>query len=440
MRRPFLRGSAILFALIVMAIGSVALAAWINLLANRVLYAEQLSAGVDRRITLQNSRALATQYLLQNVLPLSYSTPLSASVADNWGAFSAAGPAGGNPLTPLESVDQPAGSNPFSPGSDGGYTVDIPVTLSDGVNDTNWTFQTRSRSPMFAYDLFTSQRPTLNAGGDPGVSVGLHANESSRIWNSATYGLTVDRFQTPALPLPGLSLLNGGGSTVLVSNFPFSPVTSGNVGTFWGYNGAVADVYSASTINSLTNRVLSAAHVYVNPLVVSNVGGVMSDGSGNVTIDLLEASLMRVFIDGNATAIHLTGHATSDDATADDRPGLLIVYVQTASTSTNDLATIEFLNKNNRRLYLGVQKSTGTGVNFSFTSVGNPLGWRLGMSLENTPAQFNLAGGSLALTGGLRTDSGVAIAGGTISLYREANPKLLERHGDRIGWLESYRQ
>lgn len=423
-----------------MAIGGVVLAAWINLLANRVLYTEQLSAAVNRRITLENSRALASQYLLQNVVPLSHSAGITASVSDNWGAFSAAAPGGGTPLTPLDSIEQPAASNPFSPGGNGGYTVDIPVTLSDGVHDLNWTFQARSRSPIFAYDLFTSQRPTLNSGGDPGVSTGLHVNETTQLWTSATYGLTVTNLQTPSLSLPGISVLNLSGNTVPVSNFPFLPVTSGNVGTFWGYNGAIADVYSASTINSLANRVLAAAHVYVDPLLVSSVNGVTSDGTGNVTIDLLDPSLMRVYIAGNASTIRLTGHATADDAVADDRPALLVVYVQTAATSSLDLATIEFQNKNNRRFYLGVQKSTGTGVTFNFTSIGSPLGWRFGATLENTPAQFNLAGGSLALTGGIRTDSGIGITGGGITIYRETDPKLLERHGDRIGWLENYRQ
>lgn len=437
------QASAVLYVLVVMAIGGVVLAAWINLLANRVLYTDQLIAGVGRRVTLENSRAMATQYLLQNVLPGSHSNLVSAAVDDNWGAFTIDAPAGGLQLVPLESVAQPEGNNPFSPGGDVGYTVDLPVTLSDGVNDQTWTFQARSRSPIFSFDLYTAQRPTLNPGNPVNVSTGLHVNESSFIWvpNSPnSYGITTARFETPTVTLPGLSVQDAGGNTVLMSNFPFLPITSGNVGSAWGYDGAISNVRPTGSINSLTNHATDYAYLYVDPLVVSNLGGIMSDGAGNVTIDLLEASLMRVFIDGNVTTLHLTGHASGSWAVADDRPALLVVYLQTAATSTNDLATVELLNESNRRLYLAIKKNTGTGVNIQATSTGTPLRWRLAATVENTPVNFALAGGSLELRGGIRSDASISVSGGSMSIVRELDPKLLERHADRIAWLESYRQ
>ncbi len=440
MRKHSQRGTVLVYALIVIAAGAVLLTGWIHVLAARAQFTEQMSAAMTRRATLANSKLFASQYLLQYVLSGSYTGAVSASLGDGSASFSLTGPASGQPAwVPLESVGVSAAVNSFSPGAGGGYTVDFAATLSDGTNDIPWNFQARTRSPIYAHDLMTSQRPTVNASSQIIITSGLRISENTVIWrpNSPNaFSLTTLTYQTPTT-FPSVSLLNNSGQATVMSNFAFLPVTSGS-----GYDGSISVVNPTVTTapNSLVYRALSASHIQVDGRADSDETGVTSDGEGLITIDLLEPGLNVVYIVGGASTIRLQGQSSAAELTqADDRPSILIVYLQDVSAGY-DLSRIELTGQNNRRIYLAMKKNTGTAVTVASLTAGNPLFWRLGGVFENMPLAFSLAGGSLELRGGLRSDQSISVTGGTIAVTRETDPKMLERYADRLAWLENYRE
>jgi len=460
-------GSAIIYALIVIVVGAVILAGWINVLAARVLYTEQMSAALQRRIVLENSRLLASQYLLQNVLPGSYTGTSSVTLADNSAAFRITGTNIGSPLT---STSISAALNAFSPGGGGGYTLDISVSLNDGSAGAfawnPWVFQTRSRSPIYGFDLFTSQRPTLspssqiilpsglNVGGNivsPVYAGSSYLGANVVLWRPNApndYRLTsAVSYETPTVSFPTVSPINSG----LMSNFAFSPVTSGS-----GYDGSISVINPSGTApNSLVTKhnmagagaisiVGTGTDIYTTTTQDPNTGVITgtytylsANGAGTVTVLVIEPLLNKIYIPGSTTTLILQGQANAADlVTANQRPPLLIVVNETGASS---LTSIQFQNQNNRRLYVGVKKSTAATVAVS-AAAGS---WRLGGVFENTALSF-AAGGALSLTGGLRTDSSISLGSGTtVNITREnddTDPKLLERYADRYGWLETYRQ
>ncbi len=446
---PRRSASALIYALIVIAVGAVVLAGWIYLMGARTLFTEQMSLAVKRRLVLENSRQMVSSYLLENVLPGSHAAGFTADLGNTWGAFTIDGPAvSEGPWQPLESEAVSEAANVFSPCGSGGYTVDFSAALSDGNATQQWLFQARSRSPLFAFDLFHSLKPTENPSTQIIVQAGLRVDQGAVLWapNAPnSYALTVGSYRTPTVGLPSASLLDGGGANVLLSNFAFLPVTSGAAGTGLGYDGAVSVVSPAvvGAVNSLSQRVLGSPHVYVDPNVENTdetLDGVTCDGAGNVTIDLLEPGVSRIYIAGGVSTLTLQGQSSAPDlVTADDRPGLLIVVVQDAS-ALRDLTSIQLEGQNNRRLYLAVKKNTGTAVAVTSASPSPQVGWRFGGIFENTPVNFSVTGDVLQLQGGLRSDQPVGIAGGFVDIVRETDPKLLERHADRIAWLESFQE
>ncbi len=463
-------GSAIIYALIVIVVGAVVLAGWINVLAARVLYTEQMSAALQRRIVLENSRLLASQYLLQNVLPGSYTGTSSATLTvtgTTWAAFQITGTNIGSPLT---STSISAALNAFSPGGGGGYTLDISAALNDGSAGAfawnPWMFQARSRSPMYGYDLFTSQRPTLSPGSQIVLASGLNVRgntvspayagssflgANAVLWRPNApndYRLTsAVSYETPTVSFPTVSPINSG----LMSNFVFPPVTSGS-----GYDGSISVINPSGTApNSLVTKhnmtgagaisiVGTGTDTYTTTTQDPNTGVITgtytylsANGAGAVTVLVIEPLLNKIYIPGSTTTLILQGQANAADlVTANQRPPLLIVVNETGASS---LTSIQLQNQNNRRFYIGVKKSTAATVTVSATAGS----WRLGGVFENTALSYN-AGGALSLTGGLRTDSSISlVAGTTVNITREnddTDPKLLERYADRYGWLETYRQ
>ncbi|MFZ4681061.1 MAG: hypothetical protein ACOYMS_01050 [Terrimicrobiaceae bacterium] len=462
-------GSAVIYALIVIAVGAVVLAGWIQVMSARVLYTEQMSLSLKRRIALENSRLLASQYLLQSVLPGTYSGTSSVTLADNWAGFRLTGTNTGAPLT---ATSISAALNAFSPGGGGGYTLDVAADLRDGSDvDANawhpWLFQARSRSPIYGFDLFTSQKPTLspssqiilpsglNVVGDtvsPAYAGSGYLGANVVLWRPNapnSYGLTsAVSYQTPTVSFPTVSPINGG----VMSNFAFAPVTSGS-----GYDGSISVVDpGGSAPNSLVAKhaltgtsalaiVGTGTDTYSTTTQDPNTGVITgtytylsANGAGTVTVLVIEQLLNKIYIPGNTTTLVLQGQSNSTDlTTANNRPPLLIVVNETGASQ---LTSIQFQNQNNRRFYLAVKKATAGTVSLS-AAAGS---WRMGGVIENTALSLNVTGGTLSIVGGLRTDSSISLnSGAAVNITREnddTDPKLLERYADRFGWLEAYQQ
>jgi len=481
-------GSVLIYSLIVLAVGSLVLAGWVQLLATRAIATVDLGDRINQRLILENSRLLARQYLLENVLPGNYDGPVSLAAADGWAAFSLTGTTTGAPLdvTPdSPGAPQIEHLNVFSPEGSDGYGLNISATLSDGISGMAWDFQTRSSSPIFGHDFFTSQKPTLLVGTQIVVSTGWYSTGNTVVWvpNSPNdFDFTSETYQAPTVSLPTMTPpLDGAGQPVLMSNFAFPPVTSGPAGGGSGYGGFLSVIQPAGggllykagwpPARSLAGASDPApAHVAVysdgdestlpNPhvdLVMTGTApappylGVSSDGAGTVTIDLSANNSQLIYITNDVSTLILQGQllgsadyaasATDDKAEEDEvdpRAGLLIVYVQDGGTTRN-LTSIQLQGQNNRRVYLAVKKTNDPQSGLTLTTNTTNARWRLAGVFENVPITWSLAG-DLQLIGGLRSDASLAVTGGSVSVFREADPRLLSRHADRLAWLEAYRQ
>ncbi|CAN5408157.1 hypothetical protein BH09VER1_BH09VER1_09840 [soil metagenome] len=443
----------LVFALMVLVVGAVILAGWIHVMAGRVLYTE---AGIDamkRRIVLENSRALASQCILQNVVSGSLTAAVSVTLDNGWGGFTFTA----TNVVPLTTYGSPAWINVFSPGGSGGYSAEIQGTLSDGSNplgssditsDYPWVFKARSRSPMLGFDLYTSQTPPSSfdihdaANFNVGGNVVLWSSDSPN-----TYLLRASTYQVPSFTSTTISDLSGG--VLLTSNFAFAPITTGV--SFTGASSTVNPGGSGATyLSSLLYKaggpasrspadpdavsVYSGTGAMVNTATNSSVNGVTSNGGGGLTIDLSNESLQKVYIVGSLTSITLQGYVSGGFKTADELPAVLVVYAESGAST---LSTITLQNPNNRRLYLGVKKATNGVVTIQPSTSGT---WRLAGTFENTPITFSVGSGTLLIQGGLRSDQSVLVNSGTVSVTRETNPlSLIERYGDRNVWLETYR-
>lgn len=457
-------GSVLIYALIVLAIGALVLTGWVQLLATRAIATTETSKAMKGRLIMENSRLLASQYILQNVLTETYAGPgFHMAAGGSWAEFYLTGTSTGAPLGVTSDSDH---LNVFSPGGASGYGLNISARLFDGtVNLVPWDFQTRSISPIFAHDLLTVQSV---------VSSDWDVDGNTVVWDPVSQGdfdFVSNTYQIPTVSPP---VKNKAELPVLMSNFAFPPVTSGGA----GYGGFLSVIHPADVTRGLLYKAgwrptgdttPAPAHIAVysdddpgtepNPhvnLVMTGTApdpsylGVSSDGSGTVTIDLSESNSQLIYITNDVSTLILQGQllntadyaigATDDKADGvevDPRAGLLIVYVQDDGTARN-LTSIQLQGQNNRRVYLAVKKSNVPQSGITFTTNTPGARWRLAGVFENVPLTWSLVG-DLQLIGGLRSDASVEVTGGTVSVFRETDPRLLARHAARLAWLESYR-
>lgn len=446
----------LVYALMVLVVGAVIMAGWIHVMAGRVIYTEQGIEAVKRRIILENSRAMASQYLLQNVLSGSLSVAVTGTLDGGWGGFTFSSGTG----VPLTSLAFSPWINVFSPGGAGGYCVDVVGTLSDGsnpqdysnvVSDYAWKFQCRSRSPMLGFDLYTSQVPP--SGFDIHVDSSVIVGGNAMLWspNSPnTYSQKAYTYQVPSYTTTTVTGLSG--TSILPSNFAFAPITTGA-----GFSGSSSTInpggtgatyYSSllykaggpttrSPADAASISVYSGTTALVNTATTSSMYGVTSDGGSNLYIDLSNESLQKVYIQDNPpkiTSITFYGYVSGGSSTADQLPAVLVTFVETGSSRLN---TISLQSSNNRRLYLGVKKENNGTVTITPSVSGT---WRLAGTFENTKVAFTVGSGALQIVGGIRSDQSVLVNSGTVNVTREANPLILmESYGDRNVWLETYR-
>lgn len=397
-RKPL--GSAVIYALVVMVAGTFVLAGWAHLMATRTLYTEQLPDGITRRLTLENSRLMATEYVLQYMSGAAISTNavvstdfggFSVSVApDFWSTFGQ--PASNSPFVSSFSV---AGATRYIDASTTnfvrGYMAKQQASLSDGTTNSSWTFQMRTRSPVWGWDLVT-----LEAGATVGGGLALAPN--------AALG-------TPVGPAVDGALLG------------------------------VAVRREISGIDAFFAEALTAG-TDIDPFVeveddVDKTKLYTCDGAGHVTIYLkrppssFDPDLIKTYrLTG--TPLSLT---FSDDALDPSVDVSLWPPIRVVSASMT-LASINVANGNQRRLYLGIDNG-GTPLAISFAG---DAASRLAAVFRNAPVTLSVPG-NLQLTGGIQTDSSLTTGSGTVTFFRELNPRTgLERSAARRAWLEVYRE
>jgi hypothetical protein len=217
-----------------------------------------------------------------------------------------------------------------------------------------------------------------------------------------------------------------------------------------GYSNVVWDPNSPG--NSLRNKALDSKTLPALYMVDGGVSstssnGYSSDGAGTVSVDLSNPTLDVVVVE-NAATLQLRGQSTATAWTdVASYPSVLVVYHQAAG-SAHSLSAIQCLNKNNRRVVLGVKKDpnqAAVAVTFpdaSTTQAEVGPNWRLIAHFENTPVTLDFSGSSVDLTGGLVTDqsfAGPTGGGRTLHIYREMSPLGLTSKTPRRAWAEGFR-
>lgn len=425
MNRSLQSGGILVVVLSIMLLTTAITAGWLVVMTSQLAYVEEFSAGTQRRIALNNATALARQYLLVSALTKNSGSGAGADLGDGWGSV-AIPASSGAPLTTFQSS---SGENPFNPGNGGGYTEDLVVTMAAGGDEPVRRFQMRSRSLALSGTLAVFQAPVTAVSGTLAVS------GQTLLWNPAgTYSVTTASYTAPSQPAAVLSNIAPG-------NFPFVPQTGSEIAGAPNYQGQLNVVANTSGINSLVAMAAASAPNGMQTITGSDASdedGVHCDGSGNVTIDLLDHQLGNVVITGNVTHLTFTGQTTAADRTSAGNAAAVLVVVNQTAPPTN-LTEVNFTNSNNRRLALAIKTASGSATTFRFPQAGTST-WRLLMTLEATPVTFDLGGASQIIVGGLQSDRAVSVSSGSLSLSAETDPKLLDRLAPRTGWIEAYTQ
>lgn len=439
------RAAALLYVLVVVAITGAVLTASLYAISTRAKFHEEALASSKRRITLENSRALATQFLRENVLASNLTSNQDITASAGMGGFIMTGPS-----TPPLAVDPSSsalqGYNHFSPGELGGYAVRYVTELRDGAGGTSVRhFFARSRSPIFSGNSMNAQLPVTS-----GVTIGP-ASVSARtiLWqpfSPNSYQLGTSTYLVPLSSSSPSLLTNLGGGYSLPSNFPLVPQTSGITGSVvsgdisgTGYDGAISVIHpsDASAPNSLYAKV--PASWQIDPRTAKNENGIVCDGHGFVSIDLLAPTIQAIYLGDGVQTLRLIGQTTPAQASdAQNRFALLIVVEDSAPVSSTSLSTIQLQGDNVRRVYLAVKKSYASNVTIRGEPTGSPTTWRLAGVFENTPVTWDLGNKTFTLTGGFRTNSSFQVANGTMSIVRDSAPENLELRADRSAWLETF--
>lgn len=397
-KRPV--GSAVIYALVVMVAGTFVLAGWAHLMAARTVYTEQLPDSIKRRLVLENSRLMATQYALEYMSGSVAGT--NAVVATDFGGFSLTvapdfwstfGQTASN--SPFVSSFSPAGATRYIDGSAvnfvRGYVAEGEASLSDGTTNSSWTFQMRSRNPVFGFDLVA-----LDDGGAVGGGLALAPN--------AALG-------TPVGPAVDGALLG------------------------------VAVRREISGIDAFFAEALTDG-VEIDPFVeveddVDKTKLYTCDGAGQVTIYLkrppasFDPDLIKTYrLTGTPATLILSDDALDPSADVSLWPPIRVVCESLTLTS------VTVPNGNQRRLYLGIDNG-GNALTITF---GGDAPSRLAAVFRDTPVSLSVPG-NLQLTGGIQTDNALTASAGTVTFFRELSPRSgLERNVARRAWLEVYRE
>lgn len=403
-------GAVLVFALLILIVAAVTLGGVAQFAATRALVGAREWDEARQRVLLDNSRAMAREFVLQTMFLTNGPTNVS-SAATAEGGFVVLTNTSANFWSSSSSGSGTNQTiNPFTAMERGGfYPPVIQAGLWDGStnadgshrDDVFWNFQVRTRSPIAA-----------------GLSLACHNSDGHLAHTTAS--------------IPYFDHSNG---VVGLTNMPSTAFTSATSGTN-GYGGSLFETAAASFATYLT---------YTNVLITNQPSGtnwsaVVDLAPTLATIDPSNTNVVFRYVvpmtnganPGFVTQVVLRG-ATNGASS----PPVLVVVEANNTVMTNLLLT----NNNTRRAYF-TRLATNTSAPNLFVSSTNATSWRLGMTVvagnkglfTRSRVTFNTP--SLTMTGGLRTDAEIAAAP---TFTNETDPAGLDYLGDRIMWLEDRR-
>jgi hypothetical protein len=253
-RRRRERGSVLVFCMVLAALGTIGLAAWLSLLSARSHQVEANFTALKRRAVQNNSKALAYHALYRNHLHIA--TGLNAAktytLPDSLGRVTirsyAAAPLAQASTRRMSKI----GTTPLR-----SYTTDVIADIGLGTTTIPWTFQLRSENPMMGGELLAFHPPADFDSAGPIVSGNLRVKGRAVFWDAGhrdfTAGVQADEFLLPNDLIQTTTFRNTAGANILPLNYPIPRQTTGFAGSNPSYLGEL-DIVS-STANSHNSHV-----------------------------------------------------------------------------------------------------------------------------------------------------------------------------------------
>lgn len=400
-------GSVLVFVVLILAVGAFVLAGIAQLGATQAVVGQDEWASLNRRVRVENSRALARQYVLQKMFS-SVITNVSYTNASGLGGFTLEASLVTNFWTTLSDMNNNASLkiNPFTLMERGGfYRTVVGGTVSDGVDDIQWNFQVRTRSPITAGYPVVQHKPanhdvSLLADTNPYVDmnnaeqfIGFH--EMARMRVSSVNSTAVDSD---------------------------------------GYVGYLDPPIGIAAYGPFTQAEAEPSETEGQLKMVINLG--VSDANEASSVLIYEVPASATYINTNdmppttntfpVSAVELIGTDTS---------GLkpLQVIIPEANTNTETLILTGSNHADwGRPVYVNYRRPTNGGA-LLVTTTNATGSWRIGITAVHSDIEFD---GGITIFGGVRTDG--AISGSPV-FRQELNPQGLDYIADRMMWLEDYK-
>ncbi len=491
---PFIRnlqGTILIFSLIVILGGTLVLAGWAQMMATRATYTTTTEEGQKRRIAIANGRALARQYVLNQMPSGTIGSALQGtnfSLADGWGGFAI------NFASGVWSNTNFVEGNPFNPISGPSFVVTNLGTISNSAEALNWTYLIRSRSPVLSgYPIVVQNPATTNLAW-------VAANAKKIFW-SEVIGFS----NSPAIPFTSGTNSSGFGTNGYIGYFA-SPLSTNYV-------------YSPATVTYPTNTFSTNTAVFVPPPVTNGGtitrnfdGGTMtanvsaSQPAAIVRYDIPNAftnlfaftnTVTNVNIATNSSIVtnsttYITGTNYTWNAKHTRITGTNYTYGTNYTTATNytyttNYATNTYIDRftnssatnvtiaasaetnalhiiipasntnltqitlsgatNTRMVYVN---HAGANLTLQTATTNENYTWRMGITVATFPSSFAVraptGSRSLTIQGGIRSVRNIDVNQGNLVLSTNTSPAMsgsnassAELITDRIIWLEEQR-
>lgn len=256
-RRRYERGSVLVLCMVLAALGTIGLAAWLSLLSARGHQVEANFTALKRRAVQNNSKALAYHTIYANHLHTT--TGLNAATTynlpDSLGRATirsyAAAPLSQSSTQRMSKI----GSTPLR-----SYSTDVIADIGMGTTTIPWTFQLRSENPVMGGELLAFHPPADFDSATPIVSGNLKVKGRAVFWDAGhrdfTGGVQADEFLLPNDLIQTATLQNTAGANILPLNYPIPLQTTGFANGSPSYLGELDIVSSTNNPhNSHTQRI-----------------------------------------------------------------------------------------------------------------------------------------------------------------------------------------
>ncbi|WP_038162789.1 hypothetical protein [Verrucomicrobium sp. BvORR106] len=480
------RGAAMMFALAMVMVGTIAVTGMMYVLGARLQQAERMASASQRRLAWMNTDAANRQYgYVYSFRDTVTRAASSASLATNWGGLQASAYSNLSAYETTQRPSAPVVSYPFNniqvpPTEDEGYFYERTVADSNSnqAEHVSMFNYLKSYPALLQGDLLVLHKKAASATGDyyitnnirvdgrvviyDGTAQTTDLRANSYIHMKPTFTNTVKNNAGTATQLPENYAITptatagyGGTSTPtavtngtlkMINNTDFTPGSIYHLGQTTGSWSTYSSTTASGSTTTAVQIVQENSPTYAPP-TTSPYNTTYSGKFKVLKIRLKNTGLTHCRITGAYDQVVIEGQTTATEYSTADTLSPIIVWLDPTST----VRDVRFVGENNRRFILAAGPGTGTGagttlfLGYQSSSIvsGGPLRWRTNLITEYRPVYINLPTSvNLQMTGGIRTDwvlnctdTGTGVR---IILQRETDPENLEKLLPRDAWMETY--